>query len=364
MLQLTRWLITLGLIFFIVLILGFVKFTQIKAAIAFGESFPETNETVQAVKQIQWSKYQDSISLVGEVKAIQSVQISNEVEGILTALKVRSGAKVTKGDLLLQFNSGTELAQLEAINAQIELAKLEVKRFTDLLDLSASSKEALDRAKAELLVANARAKEIQSEIDKLSVYAPINGIVSIHDWQVGTYIPASTELFVITGLATSVWIDFKIPQNYADISLGTALNVSFKSKLATGTEPQIAELITINQEFNTSSRTLSARAKLNQAPSAYRPGAIVSIKLPYGLEQDVIALPKPAIRYDSFGSYVFVLETDKQGNYRAKRTAVNLITSDANTAYVLEGVKEGQIIATIGSAKLRPNMLTYISDAE
>jgi membrane fusion protein (multidrug efflux system) len=44
-----RWVWTLLFCLIVVSVLGFVKFNQIKAAIAFGESFPEPSETVRVI---------------------------------------------------------------------------------------------------------------------------------------------------------------------------------------------------------------------------------------------------------------------------------------------------------------------------
>jgi membrane fusion protein (multidrug efflux system) len=359
MLQLKRWLITFFSLIAIIAVLGFVKFTQIKAAIAFGESFPEASATVETI-EASWSSYQPSVTLTGEARAKRTVALRTEMEGILTKVNFSSGGTVQKGQTLAQLNVDSEVAQLDAIKAEIELARLEVKRFTDLLDVRASSKEQLDRAKAQLAVNQARARGLQAQIDRKTLKAPFDGFVNIHDWQVGMYVPANTVMLTLTGQDEGLFIDFNLPQLYANIAIGTTVEVS-ASSIMTGYKE--AKLIALNKQLNTTSRTLQARAELLNPPSVIKPGVVVSVRIPTGESKTAMPLPNSAIRYDTFGSFVFVLNKDDKGDYRASRMPVTVVSKEAETTYISEGLEAGVIVATIGSSKLRPNLLTYTSKA-
>lgn len=366
MLQLKRWLITIVSLLVIIAGLGFVKFTQIKAAMAFGASFPEASETVEATKA-RWSSFQPTVTVVGQVRSKASVDVRNEVEGILTTVNVGSAAKVNKGDILAQFNVDTEMAQLDAVKAEIDLAKLEVQRFANLLSVRASSKEQLDRASAQLAINKARARALEATIAKKTLIAPFTGYTSIHDWKVGTYLPANTIFINVTGKDKAVWVDFNLPQIYANIEVGTLIMADAKT-LASARASQDANtatsatIVAVNQQLNTSSRTLQARAEIVSPPQNMRPGAVVSLQLPTGDEKSVIPLPNQAIRYDSFGSFVYVLTKDDEGNYRATRKPVNVVSKEADLSHISSGVEAGELVATVGSAKLFPNILTYVKE--
>lgn len=354
MLQLKRWLITIVGILAIVAGLGFIKFTQIKAAIAFGESFPEPSETVYA-QQASWSSYQPKVTVIGEVRAAQRIDIRNEVEGIITQVNLPSGGKVNKGDLLVQLNIDSEIAQLDAVKAEIKLAELDVKRFTDLLDVRASSREQLDRAKAQLAVFQARARGIQADIDKKTIIAPFTGFTSIHDWQVGTYVAANTLVTTLVGDNDYHWIDFKLAQIYADVNIGDAVIVSTEGSIAVN-----AEIVAINQELENSSRSMQVRARIENPPQDFHPGVVVAVLVPTSTPIPVVPLPNQAIRYDAFGSFVYVLNKDEEGNLRANRQPVTVASKQDELSFVSEGLDSGMLVATIGSAKLNANMLTYV----
>jgi membrane fusion protein (multidrug efflux system) len=99
-----RWLWTLLFCLIVVSVLGLVKFNQIKAAIAFGESFPEPSETVQVVVA-QQSQWQSNLTVMGEAVATKSLDLRNELEGVITKVGFVSGGKVAKGSVLLKLKT-------------------------------------------------------------------------------------------------------------------------------------------------------------------------------------------------------------------------------------------------------------------
>lgn len=355
MVQLKRWLITVFSLLAIIAILGFVKFTQIKAAIAFGESFPEPSETVKTTV-IEASNWQPELKVVAQITAKRSVQLRNEVEGIITKVGFSSGAAVNQGDVLLQLDIATETAQLEAINAEIELAKLDVKRASDLLEVRASSRDQLDRANSQLAVNRARARSQQAIIDRKTVIAPFSGTTSIHDWEVGTYIEANTVITELVGDLSTVWVDFAIPQWHANIKIGEDVKVLVSDGMT-----YIAKVSAINQQVSSASRAVQVRAALDNSQVALKPGMVVNVLLPIEQAITVYPVPNEALRFDSFGSYVFTLQKDENGDYRATRQPVKFAAREGRYALLTSGVETDDIVATVGSSKLQAGKLAYLA---
>ena len=74
-------------------------------------------------------------------------------------------------------------------------------------------------------------------------------------------------------------------------------------------------------------------------------------------------MPVAAIRYDSFGSFVFVLNKDDQGQFRAERRPVTVAYSDEITALIASGLETNEKVATTGSYKLSGGKLTFVKEA-
>ena len=104
--------------------IGFAKFKQIQTAIAMGKSFapPPSAVTTLVLAYQQW---EPTIRVIGSLKAVQGVQVSTDLAGIVAEIAFESGKPVKKGDLLVQLNSDQERAQLAAAQARRDLATID-----------------------------------------------------------------------------------------------------------------------------------------------------------------------------------------------------------------------------------------------
>jgi membrane fusion protein (multidrug efflux system) len=357
-----RWLVTIVFFFAVVGSLGFVKFNQVMAAIAFGESFPEPSETVR-IEKVETSIWQPNLRLIGSVLPIHSLEIRNELEGVVTYIGFKSGGKVEKGAVLLRMQIDDELAQLDAIDAEIMIAELDVTRFEKLLEQRASSREQYDRAKAQLAVSNARKRSLEAVIAKKTVIAPFAGQVGLHQLETGAFLAADTMTTKLVSDSNTVWVDFNIPQAYSNLSVGTKVTVSSTNL---GLFDATAVIAAIDQEISTRSRNLRVRAELTTFQVKLKPGTIVSVLLPVYSSKEVVRLPTKAIRHDAFGTYVFKLTKDDMNNWRAARHVVTVISKENESSIIditsSNSLQLNDIIATQGSFKLREGILVYTDE--
>jgi membrane fusion protein (multidrug efflux system) len=327
------WLAALGFCIVTFSLLGYIKFTQVSAAIAFGESFPEPSETVVA-HNATLSQWQAQLQVLGEVKATRSLVIRNELAGVITHIGFSSGGKVGKGDSLLTLDSLNEQAQLDAVEAEITLAKLDLSRLAQLVQTRASSRSQVDEANAQLAVKQANARSLRATIGKKTLLAPFDGITGLHAFEVGAFIAANSLIINLIGDENKVWVDFSIPQSEYQISPDVEL---------------------------TTSRNLRSRAELDNQKAHLKPGTSVQVRVPIGEMKTIVRLPNTAIRYDSFGAYVYLLNQGEGGKLRAARKPVTVGAHDQKEVVVLSGLDVNDVVATVGSFKLRPGMLVNLT---
>ena len=351
-----RWVWTFLFCLIVVSVLGFVKFNQIKAAIAFGESFPEPSETVHSIIT-QQSQWQSNLSVMGEIVATRSLDVRNELAGIITKVGFKSASNVIKGDVLIQLDVSSEAAQLEALKAQVTIAQLDVNRFAELIKSNASSRDQFDKAKAQLAISKANVRALQFVIAKKTLIAPFDSVTGLHQLEVGGYLSANTQITRLVSDSDEVWVDFLIPQEHTNLKTGDTIKLSSVNLL---TQHHQAKVIAFSQEIDVNSRNLQVRALWSKVPKSIKPGALLMVELPIGDMQNVVRLPNVAVRYDAFGSYVFVLEKDKNGDWRATRQSIEVLGNEDKTAIIAPDVSLGKNIATIGSSKLRGGILVNI----
>ena len=172
------WLFTAAFIVGLVLLLAVMKFLQIKAAIEFGESFPESSETVETIVATSqmWSP---AITVTGEVRAERELDLNTELPGVIERVGFAPGALVEQGSMLLQQDLRQHLAELQAAEAELALASADFERLSKLKNPDAVSRQQVDRAKAQLEIAQARKNGVQDIITRKTIRAPFTGFTSL-----------------------------------------------------------------------------------------------------------------------------------------------------------------------------------------
>jgi membrane fusion protein (multidrug efflux system) len=353
--RLKPWQVVAAVCVGLVVVLGFIKFMQIRAAIAFGESFPEPSETVE-IQTTEFSSWQAEISVVGEVRASREVALRNEAEGVIAIIGFQAGGQVKAGDILLQLDIGEEQASLEVIAPQVKLAQLDLKRISGLVNRKAVSQQDADRAAVQLAVAEGQRAAVKAVIANKTVIAPFDGFAGLHDFEVGEFLSANSVITDLVGDLDTLWIDFSVPQRYSGLSSYTAVLIDAAEF---GTDRLSATISALEPMISSQSRSLNIRAVLDNKKRLLKPGAIVNVFAPVGDVRQIVRLPNTAVRLDSFGAYVFVLTKDSGDQWRASRRPITVVAKQDYDSIISTGLQAGEVVATMGSFKLREGLLVY-----
>lgn len=337
--------------------LGYVKFNQIQAAIAFGASFPEPSEAVVMVPA-EPTTYRSVIEAVGEVRATQEAEMITELSGRITRVGFAPGETVREGQVLLQLDVREEQAALKALAARLELARQTLARNEKLSQSNLLSAQAADEARAEAQVAEAESARLKIVIDKKTLRAPFDAQTGLDDWQVGEFVQAGQSITTLVGVDAAVWIDFSIPQDRIALARSNEVWLELPGLDA----PLRARLLAEEPSVDPRSRMLKLRAIADAAHPALKPGAFVKVKLESGAEQRALQLPATALRRDTFGPHVFVLEPAEDGAdgpFRARRREVTVAELIGGSVFIADGLTAGEPVAAEGSFKLRDGKLTF-----
>lgn len=352
--KIMRWLTTIGLIVTVVASLGFVKFSQIQAMIAFGESFPEPSAAVNTVTT-EKSLYQAKSKVTGQVVAPKIIELTNEYQGKIVSVGFVPGQAVNKGQVLLQLDISEEKARLSAADARLTLAQKTVERVGDLRANNRISAEALDQAEAELSIARSEVENLEVVISKKTITAPFAGTVGLNNFHAGQFLAAYTAITTLVGDQQRMWIDFKLPQTAMPLNVDDVVDFA---TIENHSRAGSARIIAKTPVLTASSRHVQYRAEFsNDATLGHN--TLVNLFVPKDQALSVVMVPNSAVKRDHFGDYVYLLEKDEQGLYRASPKQVQLGNRDKDNQVVLSGLEGGEYIATEGSFKLRPGLLVY-----
>src|SRR5687767_6367828 len=111
-----RMIVMLVVVFLALSILGVVKFRQIQA-FSQSASFAPPPEAVTTIvaKKAHWPV---TLNVIGTAAAVQGVNVSADLPGIVSSIGFESGAAAREGDVLVQLDIRQERAQLAAVEAE------------------------------------------------------------------------------------------------------------------------------------------------------------------------------------------------------------------------------------------------------
>jgi membrane fusion protein (multidrug efflux system) len=343
--------IAIGIVVLVFILLAGVKVLQIGKMLAFGKNFVPPPDTVSSAVAREES-WQDTLTAVGSVNAAQGVTIAPEIAGTVTEIDFESGAVVNKGDLLVKLDSSTEEAQLQAAEAQAELARLNAERTRKLSADKTVSQSELDAAEATLKQNQASADEIRATIEKKNIRAPFAGRLGIRLVNLGEQLDVGKAIVSLQSL-TPVFADFSMPQqNLSQLKTGQAVQVAcdaYPGQTFDGT------LTAINPDLDSATRSVTLQATFTNTNQLLRPGMFVSVAVVLPQAQPVLAIPATAVLSAPFGDSVYVIEqsTNSDGGMIARQQFVRTGQSHGDSVSVLTGLKSGDRVVSAGIFKLR-----------
>ncbi|WOH37239.1 efflux RND transporter periplasmic adaptor subunit [Thalassotalea fonticola] len=350
------WLITLFLLTITLFSLYHYKQLLMSPPTAAEQQF-EPSATVDAIKAAS-IEFQKTTQVSGEVKAVKQLELKNELAGKIIALNLVSGSVVEKGQILVELQHTEEKAKLIAANAQLTLSKHNLTRYTTLKESNEVSQELVDQAHADYALAHSNVTLLQDSISKKIIKAPFTAVVGINNLEVGQYLDNNTLINTLVGVDDYLWIDFSLPQTYNDLPLHTTVLIN---KVGSRTNQIKGQIIAINPTLSANSRHLKYRAKILKAELPLRPNTLVNVTVAVEDSKSRIAIPDLALTHDQFGDYVFVLQPEAGGSYRAERQKVVVLERIAEQAIISSGLLKDQIIATDGAFKLQTGMKVFIN---
>jgi membrane fusion protein, multidrug efflux system len=326
----------------------------------------------QRAERLVW---RSQLSGVGGLAAVQGINVTSEVAGVITTIAFQPGQDVEKGALIIQLDDTIDRAQLAAIKAQEKLARLRFERQKALARRDIASEATLDEATAELQRLRAEIEAQEEAIAKKSIQAPFSGRLGIRQVSLGHYVQPGQPLITLQNLDT-LYVDFTLPeQAYPRVEQGQTLTIH----VASCPERSFAgEITAINPTIDPATRNFTVQGTLANLNRRLRPGMFAAVTVQLGETREVVALPASAITSNPYGDAVFVLQpaTDSGRNqderphgdgskkvFIAHRIFVKMGSTRNAKVEIQEGVTPGDMVVTAGQLKLKDNTRVVIDNA-
>lgn len=343
-----------------------VKIKQIKNLIGFGEAMQAAGPPPESVGSTvaATETWESTLSAVGSISGVQSVQVAAETPGTVVKIHFDSGQQVKQGQPLVDLDSRTETAQVRALQSRVALAKTNLERAKQLLDAGAIPRAEWDAASNELVSAESALSSLRAQIGQKTVRAPFSGRTGIRAVNVGQYLAPGT---MITTLESEggMFVDFALPQEQlGEIAVGNKVRVALRGE-ATSIDGAVTA---VDPTIDPVTRNIKLRASIDAAAKGkLRSGMYVTVQVVLPAKTDVVAVPLTAVVHATYGNSVFIIEDGKnpmgQPNKIARQAFVKLGPARGDFVAIVDGLKAGQTIVSEGAFKLRNNAPVVVNNA-
>ena len=185
----------------------------------------------------------NELNFSGQIEASQTVNISTRIMGFITAINVKVGDHVNKGQLLVSISNDdikAKRAQTDAMIAEAEAAfnnaKKDQDRFNNLYKQQSASAKELDNINLQYNSAKSRleaAKQMRNEVSAMMSYAqltaPFSGIVSQKMMDAGSMASPGMPILTIEQ-AGVLQVSASVPENsIQQIHLGSNAIIQIQS---------------------------------------------------------------------------------------------------------------------------------------
>jgi len=289
------------------------------------------------------------IQVQGVVDGDQNIAVSPQMAGIVTAVYVKEGTNVKKGQVLAELDAQIVKQTLEEVNTQLALATSIFEKQSALWEKKIGSELQYLQAKSTKESMEQRASTIKEQLKLAKIVSPISGTVESIPLRVGQMaspgMPTSTIRVINMSVAK---ITADVAETYATrIKNGNVALVSFPEQ---GKEIE-TKLNFTSRFIDPTNRTFKVECKLSPKDVELRANMIAYIKIKDYTNEKAFCLPVNQVQSNQDGKFIYIAK--QNGNdWTAEQRMVKTGMDYDGTIEILEGITAGENIITSGFQSL------------
>jgi len=307
------------------------------------------------------------LNLVGRAEAFSSVTLRARADGQVTETLYTPGMHVRKGQVMVRLDARAIQAQVQQgeanllrDRAQLDKAKSDLARYTDLLAKGFISPAQLEtyRAAVDTLDATVKADIASLELLRVqltytTIEAPMDGIAGAVLVFPGGGVKANDTPLVVINQLRPLYVTFAVPETQLrEVNrerLAERLRVDVRVP-GTGSEPVSGQLVFVDNAVDSTTGTIQMKARFDNANERLTPGQFVEVSMTLRNIDDALVIPNEALQTGPEGTYVYVAKADQTVEIRKVQTRA----ADPQRLIVQQGLAAGERVVTDGQVRLTP----------
>ncbi len=284
--------------------------------------------------------------LVGNLRAVDAVEIKAEIAGVIEAIAFEEGERVEKGAVLFRLRDDEQRARLAEATARVALAEDQFGRTERLARERAAAAAQLERHRAELEMARAQLSLARVELDRTRITAPFSGHIGRRRVSPGARIEPD-DVLVRLDTIDPIDMETAVPE-WALPLMQVGAHLDLEVVAYPGRKfPAVITFVAPSVEE--AGRRVPIKARAENSEALLRPGMFADILVDLG-RRDTILLPLEAVMNDADGAFVWRVGEGEV----IERATVTVGARDGARVEVREGLVEGDRVVTAGTHKVFP----------
>ncbi len=346
-----------------------------------------------------------SVTAVGTVEAMASVDVKSRVAGQILKLAFTEGQEVTKEQVLFEIDPEPlkrQIAQIQAdlgkdqaleqqarANAARDEATLKQARSSADRGLALSKEGIFSKEQTEQVVATAdagqaslnadlaaiesavasiksdRARLAQTELQLsyTTITAPISGRAGAVVAKAGNLVKENDTTLVTLLQLAPIYVTFGVPEQFLpEVRKYNGQSPLKVNAVVSPDSTRTGTLRFIDNTVDTATGTIRLKAEFANAEHSLWPGQFVDVQAQVNLEHNRVLVPSRAVQTGPQGKYVWVLDP---GTSTVAMRPVNVLRNfqmpkSVESAVISSGVKPGEVVISEGQMRLAPGVKVQV----
>jgi membrane fusion protein (multidrug efflux system) len=284
------------------------------------------------------------IEVQGTVKADQTIELHAEMGGTVTALLVKEGDAVSKGQILATLDSEVIDNSVLQLETQLALATTTFERQARLWEQNIGSEIQYLQAKAQKEGLENSMKSLKAQARKMKIIAPFSGIIDQVFAKTGELTSSQMPFLRLVNLST-VYVESEVTETYLKaIKKGTEVLLNFRS-IGTSAKASISQVCNF---INPNNRSFKTRIDLENPNNELKANLLADIKI-NDFKATGIVIPSRLVQKDSNDkAFVYTIEPNGS-NHKVVKTYITETMNYNNLSFISEGLLSTSILVDKGA---------------
>ena len=262
--------------------------------------------------------YENIIEISGTVAAAQEQTLQARSAGTVTAVYVKAGDKVKKGDVIIQLDDSEQLYNLE---------KQEYNMATKRLTASERERKLLETERNSLL----------QKVEDRKVIATFDGIIADLDVAVGDSLEAKDTVGTLVNID---YLTAEVEVTETDVSklkVGQKVTFTFPALSKKTVEGYVVGWPAIGEVTSRGATVVMVKLRIDDYPEAILPNFSFTGKIEISPTEEYVVVSRYAIGYENKEPYVVLAKGEQKKSVKIQPYGMEYVK-------VLEGLEGGEVL--------------------